>query len=99
MGFICVDKMQKTVTNPIGELLGASVIITCGRVRRFVFGLESEETDFVHRGFREATDGVRARLESVGRAFLAGYHIGLEHPATADLAVELNLVDLELRGF
>jgi hypothetical protein len=83
----------------MGEFLAAPFNITGGRVRRFVFGLKPEETDFVHRGFRVATDSVRARLESVGRAFLAGYHMGLEHPATADLAAELNSVDLELRGF
>ena len=73
--------------------------ITCARVRRFVFGLQPEETDFVRRGFRGGTDSVRVRLESVGRAFLAGYHMGLERLTPTDLAVELNSVDIELRGF
>jgi enediyne biosynthesis protein E3 len=82
-----------------GDVAGASVNITYGRVRRIFFGLKPEETDFVHRGFRVAGDSVRARLESVGRAFVAGYHMGLEYPATANLVAELSSVDTELRGF
>lgn len=42
---------------------------------------------------------MRTRLEQVGEVFLLGYHAALEHGDTETLALELNAVELEWRGF
>jgi hypothetical protein len=69
-------------------------VILCG-----LFGLPLEETSVEQRGFRGATDEMRARLEQVGENFLDGYHAALESYTPPTLAERLNSVDAELRGF
>jgi hypothetical protein len=70
-----------------------------GKSRRALLGLSREKTSYARRGFRGATEQMRARLERVGTVFLLGYHAALEHGASEMLAPELNAVDLEGRGF
>ena len=70
-----------------------------GHFRRRVFGLSPKAVGFRQRGFREASASVRKRLEQVGGAFLAGYHLALESDSPEDLDSRLSAVDLELRGF
>lgn len=70
-----------------------------GSIRRRLLGLQSEETNYSRRGFRGATEEVKIRLEQVGAAFLGGYHVALQHDTQADLAMALNSVDQDSRGF
>jgi hypothetical protein len=70
-----------------------------GKYRRRLLGLSREETRYARRGFRGATEQLRTRLEQVGEVFLLGYHAALEHGDTETLALELNAVELEWRGF
>jgi hypothetical protein len=67
--------------------------------RRRMFGLSEEAVDFQQRGFRGASAFLRNRLENVGGAFLAGYHLALESDSPEDLVSKLAVVDMELRGF
>jgi hypothetical protein len=67
--------------------------------RRRVFGLSEEAVDFQLRGFRGASVFLRNRLENVGGAFLAGYHLALESDSPEDLGSRLTEVELERRGF
>jgi hypothetical protein len=69
------------------------------KFRRRMLGLSSEETRYDRRGFRGASDEMRARLEKVGAVFMGGYHAALEHNDPAELAAELNQVEREWRGF
>ena len=64
-----------------------------------VFGLSEEAVDFQLRGFRGASVFLRNRLENVGGAFLAGYHLALESDSPEDLGSRLTEVELERRGF
>jgi len=68
-------------------------------ILRRLFGLPLEETSVEQRGFRVATDEMRARLEQIGETFLDGYHAALESPASPALAARLNSADAEVRGF
>jgi hypothetical protein len=68
-------------------------------MRRRVFALEAEETTYLRRGFRGATEDMQRRLEQIGVAFLGGYHAVLEHDTQTNLATTLNLVETELSGF
>ena len=67
--------------------------------RRRVLGLSEEAVDFQQRGFRGASAFMRNRLENVGGAFVAGYHLALESNSPEDLGSKLAVVDLERRGF
>ena len=67
--------------------------------RRRVLGLSEEAVDFQQRGFRGASAFMRNRLENVGGAFVAGYHLALESSSPEDLGSKLTVVDLERRGF
>ena len=68
-------------------------------MRRRVFGLSDRSVEFEQRGFRGASAAMRNRLEQVGRAFLAGYHLALDCGSLQELGSRLNSVDGELRGF
>ena len=68
-------------------------------ILRALFSRSREETSYVHRRFRGATDELRARLETIGAVFLEGYHSALEHGGGVALALALNKAPLELRGF
>ena len=67
--------------------------------RRRVFGLSEGAVDFQQRGFRGASAFMRKRLENVGGAFLAGYHLALESDSPEDLVSKLAAVDMERCGF
>ena len=69
------------------------------QLRRRVFGLSEEAVDFQRRGFRGASTFMRYRLETVGGAFLAGYHLALESDSPEELGSKLVGVEPELRGF
>ena len=64
-----------------------------------MFGLSEEAVDFQRRGFRGASPIMRNRLENVGGAFLAGYHLALESETSEELVSKLAGVELDLRGF
>jgi hypothetical protein len=64
-----------------------------------VFRIDAQETNYVRRGFRGATDEMRMRLERVGAVFVGGYHDALEIVHIEDLCRALNKVELEWRGF
>jgi hypothetical protein len=64
-----------------------------------MFGLSGEVVNFQQRGFRGGSDFLRNRLESVGGAFLAGYHLALESDSPEELGSKLTTVELERRGF
>ena len=70
-----------------------------GQFRRRLLALPLEETGYGRRGFRGATELMRARLDRVGAVFLLGYHAALEHGVSEALSRELNEVESEWRGF
>jgi hypothetical protein len=70
-----------------------------GALRRRLFGLSLDEVTFTRRGFHESSRGARERLEQSGRAFLQGYHAALEEDELQVLALRLNAISPELRGF
>jgi len=69
------------------------------KLRRRTLGLSPKSVSFKQRGFRGASAPICQRLETVGTAFLSGYHFALESVSTSDLETRLNGVELELRGF
>jgi len=70
-----------------------------GRLLRAALGIDPAEATFARRGFAGAGEA-RQRLETVGTAFLAGYHAALERAGDPDaLPAALGRVDAELRGF
>jgi hypothetical protein len=64
-----------------------------------VFGISPDETKFSKRGFQPAEPEAQARLEQVGRAFVAGYDAALRAGRPDGIAVRLGAVAPELRGF
>jgi len=62
-------------------------------------GIPLEESSFARRGFRPAQPQIQSRLELIGRTFLAGYHSSLDVEGPEELALQLNEVDAEFRGF
>jgi len=70
-----------------------------GQVRRRALGLSLSETSCNRRRFRGATSSERVRLESIGAAFLEGYHAASDCGQPKKIGVTLAAVDLELRGF
>jgi enediyne biosynthesis protein E3 len=69
------------------------------KFRQRMFGISAAETSFARRGFHQAEDRVRARLERVGQAFVSGYNAALKHDRLHELTLELELTALEFRGF
>lgn len=69
------------------------------RIRRRLFGLSPDEVSFARRGFRGGSPPVRDHIETIGRAFLAGYHAVLEEDRPADLERRLGEVDHAFQGF
>lgn len=69
------------------------------RIRDLLFRISPEEVRFERRGFRGGTARTRARIEQIGRAFLAGYHAAVTDDAPDALAAQLALLEGELRGF
>lgn len=67
--------------------------------RRWLLAIPPEETTFERRGFRGGSVAARTRLETIGRAFVAGYDLALGERDLEDLAVALERIEGELRGF
>ena len=65
------------------------------RTRLALFGLSRDEADFATRGFTATSANARARLESIGCAFIDGYNALL----SGDLDLAAAQIDLELQGF
>lgn len=70
-----------------------------GAIRRRLFSIPVEETTYERRGFRGSKSDIRARLETVGKSFVDGYHGALESAASDALFARLDTVALEWRGF
>ena len=68
-------------------------------LRRRLFGIAEQETNFERRGFSGGAHGIRERLEQIGSTFIAGYHTALESDAMEGLSSQLERIDLEVRGF
>src|SRR5687767_6993262 len=68
-------------------------------LRRGLFGLTPDEASFARRGFRGSGEPAQARLESIGTAFLQGYHAALDDAEPRALRAALAQVELDLRGF
>jgi enediyne biosynthesis protein E3 len=63
-----------------------------------LLGIPVEEATFTKRGFQSASPAAKSLLEEAGKAFLHGYHVGLEHQLP-DLARKLGEVEQPLQGF
>ncbi len=70
-----------------------------GPLRCWAFRLPPEATGYVQRGFRGATEEMRARLEQIGSVFLNGYHAALEAGDPERIGPALDRVEPELGGF
>jgi hypothetical protein len=69
-----------------------------GRIQRAVFGISELEATFERRGFRVGNDAAHARLEHVGRTFIAGHNEALEEPRAEWLGARLARFGAD-RGF
>ncbi|HZU31574.1 MAG TPA: DUF1702 family protein [Candidatus Angelobacter sp.] len=67
-------------------------------IQRFL-KIDSRETEFARRGFFCADATIRMRLEKVGQVFLLGYHAALQEKNQIALALKLEQVEQEFRGF
>jgi hypothetical protein len=65
------------------------------RIRRALFGLDPGEALFERRGFAPGAAASQARLEAIGRTFIAGYNAWLAR----ELDGELARIPAELHGF
>ncbi len=70
-----------------------------GPIRKLIFGISPEETNFTRRGFQQGEARQQQRLEQIGRTFLYGYHAALIDDTPEMLGLQLNTVEAELRGF
>jgi hypothetical protein len=70
-----------------------------GSLTNRLLRIPAEETSVSRRGFRVPDAAVRARLETIGQAFLRGYHTALPDRGGAALARSLGSVDADLQGF
>ncbi len=70
-----------------------------GRLRRLALGISPDEASFAVRGFRVGDPRVCQRLECGGRSFIEGYLAALETGGADRIAVSLERVAPEFRGF
>lgn len=68
-------------------------------MRKRLLGISPEEADLTRRGFAQTDDAKRARLEEIGRAFVAGYNLGLVEDEPGRLAAGLAREGDDLDGF
>jgi enediyne biosynthesis protein E3 len=61
--------------------------------------IDPAEANMVRRGFHVSSEFVRDRLERIGATFLQGYHAALDDVALDALALRLESIDTEFRGF
>lgn len=64
-----------------------------------IIKISPAETNFERRGFYQNNIQIQQHLEKVGYTFLLGYHAAIKDEGLKALEVELNQVELELRGF
>ena len=64
-----------------------------GSLLKWLFDISPRETSFERRGFRGGNAAVRARLEQVGVAFVAGYRAALEDSSHAALIPKLEALE------
>ena len=81
------------------ELVAAGRAGPLVRLRSRALGISPAEASFARRGFHAGAPAVRARLEAIGEAFVAGYNGRLRARGTGELAGHLRNVDDDLRGF
>jgi enediyne biosynthesis protein E3 len=68
-------------------------------VRQRLFGISAKEAHFDRRGFRAVNQTTQAHLELVGETFVYGYNAALQGGKLQNLALILNRVRNDLRGF
>jgi hypothetical protein len=68
-------------------------------VRQWLFGISPQEAHFDRRGFRAVNQMTQAHLELVGETFVYGYNAALRDRKLQNLALTLNRVRNDLRGF
>lgn len=73
--------------------------VSVARLRRRIFGLPVAATTFRRRGFAPAPPATQAWLEHVGALVLLGYHAALQARGGDELALSLQAVSLDERGF
>ncbi len=64
-----------------------------------LFGINPAETRVRRRGFEASDAAALARIETIGAAFVQGYHAALQEPNLDRLARRLDEIDIELSGF
>jgi hypothetical protein len=69
------------------------------RLARALFAIPLAEVRIERRGFTVTDGGLRARFESIGETFVAGYHAALEDPRPGPLGRRLDAIERERRGF
>jgi enediyne biosynthesis protein E3 len=69
------------------------------RLRRRVFRISRRDWSFAGRGFPEANLVKRPHLERIRRTFVDGDHATLEERRPQTLALWLNTIDPQFRGF
>lgn len=69
------------------------------RLGRTILGIPPDEVRFVRRGFRGGDEPPHLHLEVAGAAFVEGYTQALESDGVEGLALRLNAIELEFRGF
>jgi hypothetical protein len=85
---------------PIVQAVGRPRALSpAARVRIALFGIPSGETSVARRGFDVPAAAMRERLESIGLAFVRGYHAALERGGAPALGARLDDEPLEIRGF
>jgi hypothetical protein len=68
-------------------------------VKHRLFGIAPDEALFARRGFRPADPRKQARLEDIGRTFVAGYRIALDDTDVDTLQRRLDETPAVMRGF
>ena len=72
---------------------------TLGWLRKRLFGISPKEATSARRGFRPASPAVQLRFDKVGQTFLDGYGFALETSVPDELALQLNRIEPQWRGF
>jgi len=68
-------------------------------LRRRLFGIPPEDTQFSKRGFHALSCQTQAHLEKVAGMFVEGYHFALENDRLDSLTQQLDQLPNDLRGF
>ncbi len=68
-------------------------------VRYRLLALKKDQTGYVRRGFRGATEQIRQQLENVGDTFVTGYNLAVKNETPETIGLQLNTIETECRGF